>query len=157
MVSRVGFISSTSWFCHALCCGHAGGGRALGRTHMVLQLLLAQPGSLVVVSCLLILFVLMIQVDYGSPLDWSCVTSLGGTYLFDLVFSFWSALPETITEVENHRFVEENSLPRGHVPLPWLFQGGYIYIYLYLFVYLIPWSSYDGWCWYHEINLKFQV
>ena len=25
-------------------------------------------------------------------------------------------LPETSMEVENHRFVEENSLPRGHVP-----------------------------------------
>ena len=32
-------------------------------------------------------------------------------------------LPETIMEVENHRFVEENNLPRGHVPLPY-FVGG---------------------------------
>ena len=34
-----------------------------------------------------------------------------------------SSLKQSIMEVENHRFVEENSLPRGHVPLPFLLEG----------------------------------
>ena len=35
-----------------------------------------------------------------------------------------SALPETIMEVENHRFVEENRIPRGRIPLACLLDGG---------------------------------
>ena len=33
-------------------------------------------------------------------------------------------LPETIIELEYSLFVEENSLARGHVPLPCLLDGG---------------------------------
>ena len=34
-------------------------------------------------------------------------------------------LPETIMEVEYSLFVEENGLPRGHIPLPYLLDGGF--------------------------------
>ena len=33
-------------------------------------------------------------------------------------------IPPTIMEVENGLLVEENSLPRGQVPLPCLMDGG---------------------------------
>ena len=43
-----------------------------------------------------------------------------------------STLPGTDMEAENTLFIEENGLPRGHVPLPMLVPGSVLLLYIKL-------------------------